>query len=308
MIKRIEGWRETMRFSPDGTLFFAHDDQQQDIGVFSVSDGELTMRIKPGTNKVTRNNNWPHSISPDNALLVDGDCFVWDVKTGKQRFHVPNIYYNSIAFTNDSRYLAVVAKDKSASWIAWYDTHLGQEDVAKRTSLTQGESPGMHLAPYFGNPKSHKKYLVASGTPGSLPAHQLLKWLAKIPSLQALGQDKMRDEYVLVDAVTAQEVCRGPSLNASVSPDGETLVLSGRDNREELCDIPPRKPIKKYLLLSASFSILLLWPIVVRRLFKRYATNKRSGGLSHISTVKSNAATSPAAFPNPSPAPPPADA
>ncbi len=230
LIKRQEGWRETLRFSPDGSLFFAHDNLRQDMGVFSVSDGELLMRINPGTDKTARKNNWPHSISPDNALLVDSDCFVWDVKTGKLRFHVPNIYYNSIAFTPDSRYLAVVDKSQGSCWLAWYDTLSGKEDISRRTPLVEGKELYMHLLGWHGNIDSSKKYLVSSGTPSFEQAPQWKKWLAKIPGLEFFGQSKTNDGYVVVDPETAQVVCRGPYIDASVSPDGETLVVAGRDN------------------------------------------------------------------------------
>lgn len=270
LLKQIENWREPTRFSPDGSLFFASDDQQQDMGVFSAHSGELLMRIKPDRGTPILKYASPRSISPNNTLLVDHACCVWEVKTGKLRFHVPNIYYNSIAFTPDSRYLAVVAKGEGSCWIAWYDTVTGKEDEARRTPLASGKDLHMHLSPWYGNSNAQKKYLISHGTPGTLPAEPWKKWLAKIPGLGFLGQDKVVDGYVVVDVDTAQVVCRGPNVHASVSPDGETLVVSGRDNRYVHCDIPPRKPIRKFLLLTGSFSVLLLLPVGLRRVYMRY--------------------------------------
>lgn len=265
LVKRLEGWRESLRFSPDGSLFFAQHEQSKEYGIFSTVDGNLVRRFKvaaiPGTNVLAG----VKAISPDNTVMVDFRCHVWDLKTGQKRFSVPNINYNSMVFTPDSKYLAVVAKDTTSCWIAWYDTKLGTEDVGRRTHLVDGNENFMHLALACPNPKSVAKYLVSSGTPSITPASSWKLWLSRFPLLGSLGQDQMRDAYVLVNIDTAQVVCTGPDLSASVTPDGQTLVLSDRSNRSILCDIPPKKPVKKYLLLCASFTCLLLLPIAIRR-------------------------------------------
>ena len=269
MIKRLEGWREPLRFSEDGALFFAHDEQRKDMGVFSVSNGELVAHLKTDPANTTGRYASPNSISPDNTLLVDSECQVWDIKTGKQRFSVPNIYYGSMAFTPNSKYLAVVAKGPSSYWIAWYDTSTGHEDITRRTLLGSGDLVQMTLSPVTVTTPTGRNYLEASGTPYFTNPPDWKKWIAKVTRWDALIKSEPVDEYLIVDIDSAQIVCRGPYRTTMLSPNGETLVLSGRDFRYELCDIPPRKPIRRYLLLCVGASLLLLLPVLIRRRLSR---------------------------------------
>jgi hypothetical protein len=245
----------SMVFSPDGHRFAAQRSGAAGPGTitFSVWDVPSGREIASFTVPVTRSDDWdtPTAFSPDGELLLDYKTMIWEVGTGRQRFHLPHIYNACSTFSADGRSLIVEHRTKAESWISWHDLTTGEEQPGKRVSLQRSQRAGMGFAPAA--PDGRFLLSLGSFSPPS-PGH-VTRQLARLPWLHGLADEKTQDRWFLIDEKSGREVAHGDELWCECNPQGTLVLTEDRQKRHLLWDVPKRKPLAWFLALAASLGL-----------------------------------------------------
>jgi len=264
LIRRIEGWRESLKFSPDGTIFFAHDEARQDYGVFSTKDGELLHRVVHEKRRDVWHNRRPIALSPDNTLLLDDEGNVWDVCTSEKRYRVPRMNSNCLTFTPDGRYIVSLIKDKNECVMKWFDSTTGKEVESRRTSAATGDQLYMNLQLAPHRSQYPAKYMLVEGQTGTEQIANWKKWLQQFAWLHWLNLNdvKFKHEYVLVEIATGTVKARGTSALYGLTPLGDMLIVRQNDQRLMLGNLPLSKPWRFILLICMTWTCVFLAIVV----------------------------------------------
>ncbi|HEV3081892.1 MAG TPA: hypothetical protein VGY66_19085 [Gemmataceae bacterium] len=267
----LRGYQGPICFSPDGRRLAATTWKERApeqaplfiITIWDIATGEAISNLAlPARNRLDYGR---MELSQRGDLLLDGCCNVWEVDTGKLRFHVPNVRQFSpcLTFAPDGSSLLAIAQTGNESWLAHYDLLTGREHMERRIPLSIG-GPEITLEKRTGD----GRLLLVHGEPRVRQPTQVEQWLAKAPMLQRLGDDREYDGCILFETQSGREIMRANRAIAC-SPDGRFL-LSWRNNGEELeiWDIPPRKPLRWLISLATCWTIpfaLPVWRIARRR-------------------------------------------
>jgi WD40 repeat protein len=250
-VGRLRGCHEPMCFSPDGRRLAAC--RGEAIDVFDVRNGKRVARLRP------RTWSWPKNFSPDGTLLVDS-LNVWDVAAGTRRFRVKGA--NQICggvFTPDGREFVVMVCTSSGCWLAYYDVTTGLERYERRVPIFTG-TPARVAA---GQATPDGRLLLARGLQDIDQSAEFEDWLSWVPGIRGWWPPKQgQDTIVLVEVASGREVMRRVGDFQSCAPGGRYLLAFTPQGGDELWDVPPRKPVRRFLLMAAAWSILpalLFW-------------------------------------------------
>src|SRR5262249_2979231 len=108
LLKTLPGYREAIRFSPDGRYFAAVQAglplaPTSTLLVWEVPSGREVASLPVPV--MAGHPVYPKEFSADGAFLLDSSARVWEVATGRSCFQVSGIYYGSSTFTPDGRAL-----------------------------------------------------------------------------------------------------------------------------------------------------------------------------------------------------------
>jgi WD40 repeat protein len=253
-LRELPGCQQPTCFSPDGQWFAACGDGQ--IVVCDVPGGKEIARLSspPG------NAAWPIAFSDDGTLLLDYHGNVWDIATRTRRFAVPgpgSVPGPGCFFTPDRRGIIALVSGLTGTWLAYYDTASGKENLERRLSLFAAPEPEMYLAPIT----SDRRLVVVAGTYTRPPTALELK-LSGLPFLRDWSESRKINTYAVIDTATNREIAHGHSAYCFSSPDGRYLFTRGREPLSgagapfDVWDIPPRRSWRFFAMAAAVWSCL----------------------------------------------------
>src|SRR5262249_27655812 len=214
-----------------------------------------------------------------------------EIASGSSRFKVPNADFSSdtCVFASDGRSLVAITSSGNQKWLAYYDLSTGIEQADRRIPLPIREARGMRAASNeirLVSCSRDPQYLLVQGEPRLRQPTRLEKWLAKIPMLETLGEQKEYDTFILLDARTGCEIMRGGSTVFLTSPDGRFLMSLRNKQELEIGDMPPRKPLRWLLSVGAGWTLLVVIVcLAARRARRRAARRSRSASLHQAPSI-----------------------
>jgi WD40 repeat protein len=246
-LRSLPGCQQPTCFSPNGKWFAACGDAQS--VVCDVPGGKEIARLSSPLG-----NAWPIAFSDDSTLLLDYDGNVWDIATGTRRFAVPG---PRCFFTPDGRGIIALVSGLTSTWLAYYDTATGKENLERRLSLCADAEPQMYLAPIT----SDRRLVVVAGTYTRSPSALEVK-LSGIPFLRDWSESRKINTYTVIDTATHREIAHGHSPYCFSSPDGRYLFTRGPEPLDgtkapyDVWDIPPHRSWRFFAMAAAVWSSL----------------------------------------------------